>query len=669
MEKKTIINILLMILISCLLISAVIYIDAYLTSSDIKQDNFGITFPEPPILMRGYDFNELIPDETTTIEFTTGAAGADAFDVSEAQDGSIMAWMEDTTMYVCSKQGNVIYANSDSSSMFFYKTNLTYINMESLDTSKIIDASDMFYYCTSLTKIDGLDTSSILYADSMFHYCSKLTNVNDFKLSNAQSLKSTFYDCDYLTSFIVPDGITQITGTFGQCSNLTYVYLPNSLKTIGNSTFSNCTSLTEITLPNGLQSINRAAFAFANLYSITIPASVTSIGFDDNVSFPSTSTAVFYGNENMVAFYVDPANEHFVAVDGVLFTKDMKTLLSYPVGKTNSTYTIPAGVETINDLAFYWSYFYLTSVNMPASIKNIEKHAFCYCYSLHTINYDGYEEDWNSINLHENWVANAPDDFKVVFKTPAFLITGSEFNAIIPDNAKSIEFIVNKTIPADAIDVSEAQDGSIMAWLEGTTCYVVSTDGGKIVENDTSKMFYRKENLTSVNFENLIIDTIGQQAFYLCRNLASINIPKSVKTIANYAFSNCNKLTSVIIPEGVTSIGESAFINCSSLISIEIPESVEVIGAHAFDGCSSLTSVNIPSSVVSIGDYAFAYCSSLTSINISSSVTSIGDYAFAYCTALTTINYLGTQKQWNTIAFGPDWRAQVPSNCAINFLG
>ena len=388
-----------------------------------------------------------------------------------------------------------------------------------------------------------------------------------------------------------------------------------------------------------------------------------------NSSAFSSSTAVFYGNTNMIAFYVDPANEYFVAVDGVLFTKDMKTLLSYPVGKTNSTYTIPNGVETINDTAFYWSFYYLTSVNMPSSIKNIEKNAFCYCYSLQTIYYDGYEEDWNAINLDASWESNNSDNFKVVFKTPAFLITGSEFNAIIPDNAKSVEFVGNKTIPTNAIDVSEAADGSVMAWLEGTTFYVVAIDGGKIIANDTSKMFYRKDNLTSVNFENLIIDTIGQQAFYLCRNITSINIPKGVKTIANSAFSTCNKLTSVIIPEGVTSIGEGAFINCSSLISITIPEGVEVIGAHAFDGCSSLTSVNIPSSVVSIGNYSFAYCSNLTSIAMFSSVTSIGDYAFAYCTALTTINYLGTQKQWNAIAFGMNWRAQVPSNCAINFLG
>ena len=66
------------------------------------------------------------------------------------------------------------------------------------------------------------------------------------------------------------------------------------------------------------------------------------------------------------------------------------------------------------------------------------------------------------------------------------------------------------------------------------------------------------------------------------------------------------------IPDGVTSIGNNTFYGCSSLTSIEIPDSVESIGKYAFFNCSSLTSITIPDGVTDIGDSVFDYCDNLT---------------------------------------------------------
>lgn len=70
-------------------------------------------------------------------------------------------------------------------------------------------------------------------------------------------------------------------------------------------------------------------------------------------------------------------------------------------------------------------------------------------------------------------------------------------------------------------------------------------------------------------------------------------IPDGVETIGNYAFQNCTELTSVVIDNSVTSIGENAFNGCGKLASVTIPSSVVVIGRSAFDGCTSLNSVFI----------------------------------------------------------------------------
>ncbi|MBO7458499.1 MAG: leucine-rich repeat domain-containing protein [Paludibacteraceae bacterium] len=160
------------------------------------------------------------------------------------------------------------------------------------------------------------------------------------------------------------------------------------------------------------------------------------------------------------------------------------------------------------------------------------------------------------------------------------------------------------------------------------------------------------------NSETYNVTSVGENAFYECRDLTSVTIPNSVTSIGENAFAYCYGMTSVTIGNSVTSIGNSAFYSCASLTSIEIPNSVTSIGDHAFYGCRSLTSVII--GVTSIGDYAFKDCtgltsltlensvesigkqafendSSLVSVTIPNSVTSIGDWAFCYCYGLTSV--------------------------------
>jgi len=188
------------------------------------------------------------------------------------------------------------------------------------------------------------------------------------------------------------------------------------------------------------------------------------------------------------------------------------------------------------------------------------------------------------------------------------------------------------------------------------------------------------------------VTSIGEEAFFNCSVLTTINIPDSVTSIAGRAFDSCTNLTSITIPDGVTSIGSGAFWGCSSLPSITIPDSVTSIGNNAFDSCTSLTSITIPDSITHIGaeafagtptvfteveninfllgregkraylidgsqasgaidlptmvggaevllisDSAFFNCTVLTSITIPVGVTSIGDGVFSACTNLTSI--------------------------------
>ena len=85
------------------------------------------------------------------------------------------------------------------------------------------------------------------------------------------------------------------------------------------------------------------------------------------------------------------------------------------------------------------------------------------------------------------------------------------------------------------------------------------------------------------------VTTIGERAFYYCKNLTSITIPNGVTSIGNSAFEDCTSLTSISIPNSVTTIGERAFSRCDNLPSIIIPNSVTTIGVGAFAYCKNLT--------------------------------------------------------------------------------
>lgn len=105
-----------------------------------------------------------------------------------------------------------------------------------------------------------------------------------------------------------------------------------------------------------------------NLNSVTIPNSVTSIG--DNAFYSS----------NLNAINVAPNNSSYSSQNGVLFNKSRSDLIRCPRG-FKGTYTIPTGVTSIGDYAFYWCDS-LTSVTIPNSVTSIGGGAFGQCFGV-----------------------------------------------------------------------------------------------------------------------------------------------------------------------------------------------------------------------------------------------------------------------------------------------
>ena len=124
-----------------------------------------------------------------------------------------------------------------------------------------------------------------------------------------------------------------------------------AVTSIGGSAFFGCTGLTSVTIPNSVTSIDYTAFSGCT--------SLTSINVEeDNAS---------YGSD-----------------DGVLFNKEKTKLIAYPGGKIASSYTIPNGVTSIGDCAFYRCTS-LTSVTIPNRVMSIGDRAFYRCTGLTSI--------------------------------------------------------------------------------------------------------------------------------------------------------------------------------------------------------------------------------------------------------------------------------------------
>ena len=132
------------------------------------------------------------------------------------------------------------------------------------------------------------------------------------------------------------------------------------------------------------------------------------------------------------------------------------------------------------------------------------------------------------------------------------------------------------------------------------------------------------------------VDTIGDYAFYKCKDLINIELPLNVKILSKYAFASTG-LTDIILNNGLHSIEPNAFAYCDSLRRIRIPASVKSLGKTAFLGCLSLKSVILESRVDTIRSYTFSVCASLEEIDIPSSVLTIEENAFYNCNNLKTV--------------------------------
>ena len=135
-------------------------------------------------------------------------APSDAWDMSDAGDRSILAWVNGNSLYVAAD--GTIAPNPNASYLFARFINLKTIYFgDNFDTSNVTNMANMFSNCHSLTNLDlsCFNTSKVTNMIRMFDGCKNLVylDLSYFHASSATTTTNMFKNCDMLKTLIGSD--------------------------------------------------------------------------------------------------------------------------------------------------------------------------------------------------------------------------------------------------------------------------------------------------------------------------------------------------------------------------------------------------------------------------------------------------------------------------------
>lgn len=491
----------------------------------------------------------------------------------------------------------------DLSSMVYIGTGAFAVPSTSVSNLKSVDLSNVGYVGDVAFQNTGLTSVTI----------PAKTRVGEQAFGNCNELKTAVVESDYIG-----------TAAFAQCGALQSVTFINDVRKIGNVAFAYCGNLTSVTFAKTVYEIGAAAFAETALKTFTIPAGlekagsqilsgspVTTLKIANGAKLSDLGVGVFQGISSLSAYAVDADNPDFAVEDGVLYSKDKTTLISYPYGKAGLEFTVPASVKTIGPSAFYESA--LTRIKFAeSSVERIEEFAFGGMANDGSLRIEGYENvTYIGDGAFFGYTSNDNGTTSIHKRT---LTNGYPFGNKI-EYIGALAFAGNSSSTSSALVLPDSLvylGDSAFYWCEG----IESVTFGTGLNYTGESAFEQCTGLKSVSFGALT--EISERMFYGCSDLGSANrgtlvIPDSVTKIGMGAFMGTTALKDVTLPNGLTEVPELLFASLDN-------EKGEIVYA------SGLTSVVIPDTVTKIGDGAF-YRTQLASIDLKN-VTEIGILAF-----------------------------------------
>ena len=523
---------------------------------------------------------------------------------------------------------------------------------------------------------------------------------------------------------------------FENTSMLSGVIIPKSVTEIGRYAFRK-SGIASLVFEDGITitEISEETFAGTNIKSVDIPDTVTKIcdgafretkslerisygsgeiAFGSNAFYMSGLTELYIGKNVILIeefaltalsrlenFEVDSENPYYKSVDGVLYTKDGRKIISAPAGFSGQ-FAVPSGVEEIGFGAFerscidsisfpentnilsigYRAFFgasNLKTVTIPDSVVAIDYYAFAYCSSLESVKFGDASR------------------LRGVYEG-AFYDCRALYDIILPDSVSEIsDFAFYACRNLTKIPVSDTS--ALLGIYSYAFAYTGITElklhptvvdlgdyaflGADIVtaeiSNEREKELYLGIGVFSDNrnLAELTLPFIGEylddeihtwfgyifgagaytaNPTYVPESLKVITLNGSQSFLGKHAFAGLTKIEYLNLNDGITRIDEYAFDQVTAKYELTaenigkissygngysgvlvIPEGTTEILFEEFRGFTNITEVIIPSSVRAIRYAAFSDCTSLKKVTILDGVSKIENYAFDFCTSLESI--------------------------------
>ena len=461
-----------------------------------------------------------------------------AWDVSEAGDGSVLAWFRDGALSVAGDGG--VLAPRDSRGLFANYTRVEAIRFnDSFDTSETTSMYAMFSMDSSLTALDvsQMNTANVTDMFAMFNACNALVSldVSGFDTSKVTNMGGMFYNCAALEELDVSgfdtSGVTDMNSMFHNCERLKDLDV-SRFDTANvrrfNSMFQRCALL---------QSLDVSGFNTAN----------------------ATSMRYMFGNckslEKIVFTSLDLSNTTDM---GYMFfgCSELKALWV-----SDDT---PAGRQDID----------VQNMFDQSPLAMVYSGAVCM-----------YPEEWLGNEVTEKDAprlrADRIEDMSLEDQdNKAYRVLGSD---VLRSEIAILEFAnALNDAPTDSWDVSEAGDGSVLAWIkesEEGRVLIIAGEGGVGAPLSSEDLFAEYTALKKIRFNGYFFtgQTRSMKAMFAHDSaLVSLNLNRfntALVTDMSSMFSMCSSLESLEVTRFDTSNVTDMymmFYDCAALKSLDL---------------------------------------------------------------------------------------------------